>query len=249
MTDSRLLAELDPALRPTPLIDSDHPQVRAFAAEHARGADVRERAVSLYLAVRDGFRYDPYRVDLSSAGMRASTVLANGHGWCVPKAALLAAACRAAGIPARVGFADVRNHLSTERMREVMQTDLFVWHGYTEVLIDGRWLKATPAFNLQLCERFGLLPLEFDGTADSIYHPFDRAGNRHMEYVQQRGSFDEVPLARMVEDFRAIYPKWLTGEGGAAAGDARGSAPRGATPTSRLAGADFLADVAKEVQS
>src|SRR6218665_1099179 len=94
-------------LRAPALIDSDAPAVRAFAGAHARGDSERERAVALYLAVRDGFRYDPYRVDLSPEGMAASRVLGNGHGWCVPKAALLTAACRAAGIPARMGFADV----------------------------------------------------------------------------------------------------------------------------------------------
>jgi transglutaminase-like putative cysteine protease len=196
----------------TPLIDSDHPAVAKFAARHAAGADDCARAVALFRAVRDGFRYDPYRIDLSPVGMRASTVLANGYGWCVPKAALLAAACRAAGIPARVGYADVRNHLSTERMRQTMQTDLFVWHGYTDIWIDGAWRKATPAFNLSLCERFGLLPLEFDGTADSIYHPFDLAGHRHMEYVRQRGAFDDMPLAQIAADFARVYPRWKAGE-------------------------------------
>jgi len=193
-------------LEATPSIDSGHPAVADFAARHATGADARERAVALYHAVRDGFRYDPYRIDLSPHGMRASTVLALGHGWCVTKAALLAAAARAAGIPARLGYADVRNHLSTERMRQTMQTDLFIWHGYTELWLDGAWRKATPAFNIELCERFGLLPLAFDGRADSIYHPFDRAGNRHMEYVRQRGSFDEMPLAQIVADFAITYP-------------------------------------------
>ena len=193
-------------LAPTALIDSDHPDVWGFARTHGRGADDRERAVALYHAVRDGFRYDPYKIDLSVAGMRASGVIAAGIGWCVPKAALLAAACRAAGIPARVGYADVRNHLSTERMRQVLQTDLFVWHGYTDILIDGVWLKATPAFNIELCTRFGLLPLEFDGRQDSIYHPFDRAGNRHMEYVKMRGSYDDMPLAAITADFHAVYP-------------------------------------------
>src|SRR5690606_22048978 len=190
------------ALRATALIDSDSPEVRAFAAAHAQGPSDRERAVSLYLAVRDGFRYDPYRIDLSPAGMSASSVLRNGHGWCVPKAALLTAVCRAAGIPARMGFADVRNHLSTERMRETMKTDLFIWHGYTDIWLNGRWRKATPAFNIELCERFGLLPLEFDGESDSIYHPFDKSGQRHMEYVHQRGAFDDLPLAQIVADFR-----------------------------------------------
>ena len=197
------------SLAPTALIDSDHPAVVAFAQQHALGADDRARAVSLFHAVRDGMRYDAYRIDLSPQGIKASTVLANGYGWCVPKAALMAAACRAAGIPARVGYADVRNHLSTERMRQTMQTDMFVWHGYTDVWLDGQWVKATPAFNIELCTRFGLKALDFDGRSDSIYHPFDTAGNRHMEYVNQRGAFDDVPLDRIVADFARVYPRSL----------------------------------------
>jgi transglutaminase-like putative cysteine protease len=217
------------ALAATALLDSDHPEVIAFARRHAVGADTRERAVALTLAVRDGFRYDPYRIDLSLEGMRASSVIALGHGWCVPKAALLAAAARAAGIPARVGYADVRNHLSTERMRRTLQTDLFVWHGYTDLWIEGRWVKATPAFNLSLCERFGLLPLDFDGRSDSIYHPFDKAGNRHMEYVNQHGAFDDMPLARIVAAFEATYPMWRREQG-------------------TMQQASFDADVEREVQ-
>jgi transglutaminase-like putative cysteine protease len=195
-------------LAPTPLIDSDHPAVVAYARRAARGATDRERAVALYYAVRDAFRYDPYRLDLSPAGMKASRVLEAGYGWCVTKAALLAAAARAAGIPARVGYADVRNHLSTARMREAMRTDLFIWHGYTELWLDGAWIKATPAFNIELCERFDLLPIEWDGRSDSLYHPHDRAGRRHMEYVRQRGSFDDVPLAQIRADFAATYAGW-----------------------------------------
>lgn len=217
-------------LAATEAIDRDHPAVQAFAHEHAQGASERERAVALVHAVRDAFRYDPYRIDLSPAGMRASTVIANGYGWCVPKATLLAAAARAAGIPARLGFADVRNHLSTARMRQTMQTDLFIWHGYAELWLDGAWRKATPAFNLSLCQKFGLLPLDFDGVHDSIYHPFDASGQRHMEYVNDRGTFDDLPLARIVADFRRVYGGWLPAD----------------ALQSELGGGDFLADVARE---
>ena len=196
-------------LRATALIDSDHPDIVAFARAHDPGGDERERAVALYLAVRDRIRYDPYRIDLSEGGMRASTALRQGHGWCVPKAALLAAVCRAAGLPARLGYADVRNHLSTERLRQTMQTDVFIWHGYTDLWLGGHWVKATPAFNIELCERFGLLPLDFDGEHDSIYHPFDQAGQRHMEYVAQRGTFNDLPLAQITADFRRVYAHWM----------------------------------------
>jgi transglutaminase-like putative cysteine protease len=199
-------------LAATPLIDSDHPDVIAFARQHGQGSDARERAVALNLAVRDLIRYDPYQIDLSPQGMRASTALHNGHGWCVPKAALLAAVCRAAGIPARLGYADVRNHLSTERLRQTMQTDVFIWHGYADLWLDGRWVKATPAFNIELCTKFGLLPLDFDGRNDSIYHPFDQAGNQHMEYVQQRGTFDDMPLDQITADFNVVYGPWMKGQ-------------------------------------
>jgi hypothetical protein len=60
----------------------------------------------------------------------------------VPKAAVLAAVARAAGIPARLGYADVRNHMSTERLRQTMKTDVFVWHGLRGSDGVGDW--ATP---------------------------------------------------------------------------------------------------------
>ena len=189
------------------IVDSDHPAVIAFANQ-AQGGDDREVAVALFYAVRDGVRYDPYRLDLTPEGMRASAVLEKGYGWCVTKATLLAAACRARGLPARLGFAAVRNPLSTERMRQAMGTDVFIWHGYTEIHLGGRWVKATPAFNIELCDKFGLLPLEFDGREDSIYHPFDKAGHRHMEYIAERGTYDDVPLDQMIADFTALYAGW-----------------------------------------
>lgn len=171
-------------LAATPLIDSDHPAVRAFAAAHAVGADDRARAVALYGAVRDGVRYNPYRADLSPAGMTANTVLAQGFGWCVPKATLLAAACQAAAIPARLGVADVRNHHSTARMRSSMETDVFYWPGYTEIWINGAWRKATPAFNLSLCQKFGLLPL------DQILVDFRHHYPKWMANLAQQNSAD-----------------------------------------------------------
>jgi transglutaminase-like putative cysteine protease len=194
-------------LAPTAIVDSDHPAVAAFARGRAAGAAGElEAAVRLFYAVRDELRYDPYGVRVDVDSLRASHALAAGRGWCVSKAVLLAAACRSLGIPARLGFADVRNHLSTARMRETMKTDVFYWHGYASIRLDGRWLKATPAFNRELCEKFGLRPLEWDGRSDSLYHAFDREGRRHMEYVRERGEFADVPLADMQETFQREYP-------------------------------------------
>ena len=189
------------------MIDSDHPDVIAFAGRAIGDASgTCERAIKLFYAVRDGFRYDPYKIDLSPDGLKASRVLADGYGWCVTKSVLLAAACRVAGIPSRVGFADVRNHLSTTRLREAMGTDIFYFHGYTTLFIGDRWMKATPAFNVELCQKLNIRSLEFDGTSDSIYHQFDLAGQRHMEYLNFRGEYDEVPQSMLVQGFAKYYP-------------------------------------------
>lgn len=193
-------------LTPSPVVNSDHGDIVAYAQGHAAGCpDARARAVRLYYAVRDDIRYDPYSMELTAEGLRASTTLRSGRGWCVAKAVLLAACCRAMGIPARLGYADVRNHLTTERMRQLMKTDVFFWHGYTSIHLDGLWVKATPAFNIGLCERFRLRPLDFDGRSDSIYHPFDLEGKKHMEYLAYRGEFADVPIDRIIETFQREY--------------------------------------------
>ena len=195
-------------LAPTLMVESNHPEVVAFTRSHTAGArDEIGAAIRLYYAVRDGFRYDPYGVGTDADSLKASSTLAGGRGWCVSKAILLAACYRARGIPARLGFADVKNHLSTERMRQHMQTDVFYWHGYTVAYLDARWVKATPAFNIELCEKFGLLPLDFDGRNDSIYHPLDAEGKRHMEYLRDHGDFSDVPLDRMAATWAEHYPE------------------------------------------
>lgn len=199
---------MNPYLSTARYVDSADPRVLAFSEKNAKGSSERERAVSLYYAVRDQIRYNPF-LDFSDAEVfRASAVLKAGEGFCVGKASLLAACARAAGIEARVGFADVKNHLTTPRLAETMGSDLFVYHGYTEMHIDGRWVKATPAFNLELCKRFRVKPLEFDGRGDSIFHPFDEDERRHMEYLRDRGVYADVPVDEIQRAFREAYPKF-----------------------------------------
>ena len=198
-------------LEPAEYVDSGAPNIVAFARKVCEGAtDPITRAVRLYYAVRDGIVYTPYVDFKTTETFRASACLARGSGFCVAKAALLAAAARASGIPARVGFADVRNHLTTPRLRQLMGTDLFVYHGYTELYLGGKWVKATPAFDRGLCDRFGVRPLEFDGREDSLFHPHDVSGRRHMEYVRDRGPAVDVPVADILETFNRCYPQ-LTG--------------------------------------
>jgi transglutaminase-like putative cysteine protease len=187
-------------------IDSGHPAVVAFTAKHAKGGTPLERAVSLYYAVRDQIRYNPFLDFSKDSAFQGSQCITAGEGFCIGKAALLAACARADGIPARVGFADVKNHLTTPALRERMGSDLFVYHGYTELHLEGRWVKATPAFNVELCRRFKVKPLEFNGREDSIFHPYDEDDRRHMEYLRDRGSHADVPVEEIMRAFREAYP-------------------------------------------
>ena len=200
-------------LRSTAFIDAEHPAVRSFAERAiAPASDERDRVRRLFAAVRDEIRYDPYSATADPADYVASTVIERGETYCIPKAVLLTAAARSLGIPARLGFSDVRNHLQSQRLAERMGTDLFVFHGYSELHVDGAWRKATPAFNAELCARFGVAPLEFDGSQDALLHPFTGDGSRHMEYVRDRGSYSDLPLGQIVAAFNAAYAGFLRGD-------------------------------------
>jgi len=200
----------------TPFIDCGDSAIQAFA-QRAVGKThaAREKAIALYRAVRDSIEYDPYVDFLNPAVFRASGVLHAGRGFCVGKSAVLTAAARVAGIPARPGYADVLNHLTSKRLQEQVG-DTFYWHSYTELKIDGKWVKCTPAFDAGLCERAKIAPLEFDGVNDSLFHPFDQAGRRHMEYLRDRGAFADVPFETIVAAFKKFYPKLVAASPSAA---------------------------------
>ncbi len=197
---------MDKYLQPTSILDFDHSDVKTFVQKTTQGlSNPRQIAVKLFYTVRDSIRYNPYYVDLTVKGMRASTTLEKGFSWCVGKAVLLSAACRAAGIPARLGFADVRNHQNPEKITKMLKTDVYFWHGYSLLYLNEKWVKATPAFDLELCKRHGIIPVEFDGENDAIFHFYDRHGHPHMDYLDDRGVFDDLPLEQIRETYRNKY--------------------------------------------
>ncbi len=194
-------------LNPTYFIDSDSaPVIDRARAIVAAGDSGLDRAVKIFYWVRDRIPYNPYRTTYDRDQYRASSILRQGDGFCVQKAVLTAALSRAAGVPCRLRFATVRNHLVTRRLKEAMKTDIFVFHGLVEFFLEGGWVKATPAFNLSLCEKFGIQPLDFNGRDDSILHPFDKDGNKHMEYLHDFGPFDDLPFEQMTAEYRRHYP-------------------------------------------
>lgn len=198
-------------LQPTYFIDSDHEVVKSFAQKHtSSGMSLKEKAVALFYAVRDEIYYSPYDIDFTHIGMKASSIINRKLGYCVAKAVALCAVLKVCGIPARLGLADVKNHLTTKRLKEVMGTDTFFYHGYTELYLNENWIKVTPTFNKELCEKFGVKSLDFDGEHDSLFHSFDKHGRKHMSYIKDYGFYDELPFEEIKRKSLKVYKNLFT---------------------------------------
>lgn len=198
----------DEFLQPTGFLNFDDPTVRAFVGRVVGDAESDvQKAVRLFYAVRDEIRYDMYGISADPLRYTASDVLDSGAGYCIPKAVLLAAAARAAGIPALIGLSDVVNHFTTPKMEAMMGKDaVFLNHGYAGLYLDGKWVKAVPAFNARLCARMGVPPTEFDGKSDALLQEFDAERNLRMVYLRDHGYWSDLPLRRILDDFAGYYP-------------------------------------------
>ncbi|MCS6818715.1 MAG: transglutaminase family protein [Chitinophagales bacterium] len=197
-------------LQPTRFIDCDHPKVVEYAMSRTQeGKSPREKAIDLYYAVRDDILYSPYHLILDPDKISASQTLERKIGYCIEKSLLLAACGRIHGIPSRLGFSIVRNHLSTEKFRQMLRSDKFVFHGYNEFFLDGKWVKCTPAFNQSLCEKFGVRALDFNGTEDSIFQQFTPDGQLYMEYLHEYGQFADFPYELFVAELKKHYPHFF----------------------------------------
>jgi len=188
----------------TEFIDKDRSSIRTLAESLRRDTD-QATAVALFDWVRDEIRYNPRCAADPREMYRASAILERRSGYCIQKAVVLAALGRAVSIPSRLGFADVRNHKTPESMLELMGTNLFVFHGYTEFYLDGGWVKATPTFDRESTARAGALLVELDGSNDAMLHPVDPEGHPYIEYIRDRGSYADVPLDEIQTAFLEAY--------------------------------------------
>jgi transglutaminase-like putative cysteine protease len=195
-------------LVPTSILDSDNEDVIRFADDIAGNkSDPVETAVRLYYAVRDKIWYDPYYPFYLPEHYRASNIIKSGRGFCIHKASLLCSLGRVREIPTRIGFANVKNHLATGQLLDYMGTDIFAYHGFTEFYLDGRWVKATPAFNKELCQRHNVAPLEFNGREDSIFHAYNNDKSPFMEYLEYLGTYSDIPVDVILAGFEKVYGK------------------------------------------
>lgn len=192
-------------LKATPLIDFNNEKIQHFLEDIEFTTDDTKNAIKIYEKIRDHFIYDPYNLDLTFEGLKASSMVTKKRAWCVEKATLLVACCRAKGIPARPGYAIVKNHIGVDRLTEILKSEEIVFHGYVDIYLNNNWVKATPAFDYKICRITGVEPLIFDGKHDSLFQEFSR-GEKFMEYIHDYGVFDDVPIHKMNEEMKKHYP-------------------------------------------
>ncbi|TGL93498.1 transglutaminase domain-containing protein [Leptospira barantonii] len=217
------MQSLEPYLKSTYYFDHDSDAVKKFVEKHTTSENSPlEKLKEFYLGVRDGIRYNPYQVTDSKEAYKASSIAESRQNYCIPKSILFAAGARTLGFPSKIGFSDVVNHLASERLIRHLGTTVFAFHGYAEILIEGNWVKATPVFDKDLCIRFGVVPLDFDGKNDTIFHSFDGAGKKFMEYVNHRGVFEDFPFEFVIQGLKDFYPDVM---GKAFQGDLRNEKP------------------------
>ncbi len=203
-------------LEPTSIIDSDNEEIMKFAKQAVTKAKNQiEQARGIFYAARDTVLYDVRTPFFLPEHYKASNVLRRGRGYCVPKACLLCAMGRALEIPSRLGLADIRNRGASKQVVEMLGTDIFSYHGFTEFYLNGKWVKATAAFDASVFPRHNIAPVEFDGTKDAVYPSHDLSGNPYVEYIRYHGSFADVPLDDLLNAWRKQYGEdrvqfWMT---------------------------------------
>jgi len=195
--------ELRPYLVPTSVIDSDSKVVQEKANSLVESSQNQiERARSIYYYVRDEIAYDVYTPLFP---FQASSTLMRGYGFCIHKAILLAALARAIGIHSRLGFADIRSYIVSRKLVEFQGTNVLLYHGFAELFLEEKWVKATPAFDIKICREHKIVPVEFDGTADALLNSKGTDGRPQVEYIRYHGSFSDLPLDKMMHDWIETY--------------------------------------------
>ena len=193
-------------LRETFFFDYSQEAIQSLVEEF-EGLSEKEKVAGLFLKVREGWRYNPYVIFTKKENYKASFLVRREEGHCIDKSTLFIAGLRALRIPARLRLAKVLNHIATERLTDKLGTKYIAPHGIVEVFVEGKWTKASTAFNKTLCDKYDVDPLVFDGTEDAIFQPYTRKEEKYMEYVEDYGAFEDVPLDFIVNSFKSNYPQ------------------------------------------
>jgi hypothetical protein len=205
MSADKSMLDFQEFLIESPSFDFTSPEVQDFISPFKNKPINPELLIQLYTKVRDHFLYDPYHLDLRKEALKASKVLKKKRAWCVEKSLVFSSACRALGLPAKLGFATVINHLGADKLEEYLGRKEITFHGYSVVYFEGKWLRCTPAFDSRICRLTGVPPLEWDAKSDSLFQK-EVPGGLFMEYTHNYGEFADIPFDLMESEMRSYYP-------------------------------------------
>ncbi len=193
-------------LQATDYIDYEHPHIQQILEDlDLDGLSDVDKAVKLFYYVRDTISYSAKVSLLDPKIFRASFTLQQPTSFCIPKALALCALSRAVGIPARIHLVDFYNHRLSDKLEEIWGTKVMAGHCYTELHLNGKWIKATPSLDSGTCDRHEFVQVEFDGTSDAIIKEQDRQGRKHAEYIKDHGAYADLPLTKVMEIFDTNY--------------------------------------------
>jgi len=205
------MEDLNIYLQPTEFLNFHRKQVKNKAVEITeRLKNDKEKAIALFYWVRDKIKYNAFSYyPKVKANLKASVTMRRKYGFCMSKATLLSTFARAIGIPARIHMVDIINHKISKRLADLMGTNAFHCHAYSELYLNGKWIKAAPIFDKKTCIKGGFFPMvEFDGENDALFAPYDTEGNIFVEYIGDWGTYADVPLKKIDQIFSEKYPKW-----------------------------------------
>jgi len=205
------MEDLNKYLQPTEFLDFNKKRVKDTAIEIIKDLrDDKEKAITLFYWVQNEIKYNMFTYyPKIKANLKASVTLRRKNGFCMSKATLLSTFARAVGIPARIHMVDIINHKISKRVVNLMGTNAFHCHAYSEMFLNGKWIKATPVFDRETSFKGGFLPIiEFDGENDALFAPFDEEGNIFVEYISDWGSYADVPIDKIDQIFSEKYPQW-----------------------------------------
>ena len=202
------MSEMKNYLKCTEIIDCDEASVKEKALEVTRGLKTdKDKAIALYYFVRDKIKHNAYTPLYDSSRYKASATLKAAYGMCQNKAILLVALARAAGIPARLGLVDVEDYQLSEKFKQMIGgVNVMPLHGFAELYIDGRWVHASPAYDLATCQKKGFIPVEFDGVNDAKDSEYTKAGQLHMKHIKYHGPYEDLPL----DEIYSYYREWIS---------------------------------------
>jgi len=200
-----LPASAEQFMQPTRFFNSGHPSIVEYV--DGLGLDGRgpeEKAAVLFGLVRDEINYE-FEVKVSEELYVASTVLARAGGFCVQKASLFCALCRAAGIPAGIVLSDLKDHILHERKVKEIGTNVMYYHGLNALHIGGKWIYADASLTSDILDRRGCGIPEFDADKGCLIPEKSAGGEPNCEYVRFHGLFAELPFKRLLKGFREHY--------------------------------------------